>query len=264
MAEVDNVGEIFDVGDVVAHGILYAAVQVDCQHALGACRHASGTEGVAELVVGNLVAQTAARGERVGVVAQIGEEGMPFGIHLGCKVCPFAVAALTVFSQQCHGLHGEGEQGLGTLFVEPFHEPFLQPRQTVPVGFAPIGENKVAEKAVEIVAVVVGDVPKHRLVVAGTCGLVQRVYYLLKAVGNHLVDGALFDGEVYNPVGFFPVLPAVFQPEEIVQIHQELGCGAGTAQHAGDHKDHIDKATAEALQVGRSLGVAADGSRAPD
>lgn len=42
----------------------------------------------------------------------------------------------------------------------------------------------------------VGDVPKHRLVAAGGGRLVQAVDYLLKGVGDDLVDGTPARGEV--------------------------------------------------------------------
>ena len=100
------------------------------------------------------------------------------------------------------------------------------------------------------------------MIVAGTGGLVQRVDYLLKAVGNHLVDGALFSGEVYHLVRVLPIVLAVFQCDEMVEVHKKLGRGACTAEHTRHHEYHIDKSTAEALKVRRSLGVATDGGGA--
>ena len=58
--EVDDLREILPVVELVVHGILDAAVEVDGQHALGTCGDATGTEGVAETVVLDLIAQAAA------------------------------------------------------------------------------------------------------------------------------------------------------------------------------------------------------------
>ena len=60
MAQVHYVSQVFEIGDVVVYCILDASVQVDGQHAFGARRDTAGAEGVAELVVGYFVAQTAA------------------------------------------------------------------------------------------------------------------------------------------------------------------------------------------------------------
>ena len=60
MTEVYHPTEVLLVVELVVHGVLYAAVQVDGEHALRTCRYASRTESIAESVVLNLVAQTAA------------------------------------------------------------------------------------------------------------------------------------------------------------------------------------------------------------
>ena len=60
---VHEVGDILEEGDIVhsvLHCILYAAVEIDGEHGLGTRGHSAGTEGVAESVVLNFVAQTAA------------------------------------------------------------------------------------------------------------------------------------------------------------------------------------------------------------
>ena len=58
--EVDDFLDEAKERHAVLFFVLDAAVHVDCEHALGACRHAAGAEGVAELVVGNLVTEAAA------------------------------------------------------------------------------------------------------------------------------------------------------------------------------------------------------------
>ena len=259
VAEVDDVGEELLVVLAVVDGILYAAVEVDGEHALAARADAAGAEGVAEAVVGDFVAQTAAAAERVGVVADVGEEGVPFGIHPGGElghVLIHEVAVLVI--QQGHRLDGEGEDGLGTLVVEPAHETFLQPAEAVPIGSAAVGETELAEKALEVGFVVIGDVPEHRLVVAGAGGLVERVDNLFEAVGDDLVHRLLAQAEVDHTVGLLVVVLAVVLLDEVVEVHQELGRGAGAAEHRAHHEDHIDKAAAVGLEVGGCRAVAAD------
>ena len=82
---------------VVACRILDAAVEVDGEHALRTCADATGAEGVAEAVVLDLVAEAAARRQRVGVVAEVSKERVSFGIHLGGEVAPFLVDNVAVF-----------------------------------------------------------------------------------------------------------------------------------------------------------------------
>ena len=60
VAEIDNLTEILQIVYLVVDGILYAAVQVNGEHGLGTRRNATSTQRIAEAIVGNLVAQTAA------------------------------------------------------------------------------------------------------------------------------------------------------------------------------------------------------------
>ena len=263
VAEVDDVQQEVSVVQAVVDGILDAAVEVDGEHGLGTRGDAAGAEGVAEAVVGDLVAQAAAGTQRVGVVGDIGEEGMAFGVHLGGEgghVLVDEVAVLVV--EQGHGFDGEGEHGLGALLVEPAHETLLQPAEAVPVGFRAVGETELAEDALEIGFVVIGYVPEHRLVVARAGGLVEGVDNLLEAVGDDLVHRLLAQREVDHAVGLLPVVLSVVLLDEVVEVHQELGRGAGAAQHGGDHEDHVDESAAVALEVGGGRGVASDGGGA--
>ena len=116
---------------------------------------------------------------------------MSLGIHLGGEVTPLLVYHVSVLGEQGHGFHGESQHGLGALLVEPLHEPFLQPVETVPVRLAAVGEEELTEEALEVGLVIVGDVPEHGLVVTGSRGLVDGIDNLLKAIGDHLVYGAL-------------------------------------------------------------------------
>ena len=141
---------------------------------------------------------------------------MAFGIHLSSEIAPFLVDHVTIFREQCHRLNREGKYALQTFGVEPFHESFLEPTQRFPIGLRAIGEVEVSKQRLKIVAVVVGDVPEHGLVVAGTGRLVERIYDLLEAVGDDLVDGARFERMVDNFIGTFVIVLSVVLGDEIV------------------------------------------------
>ena len=96
VAEIDDATQILQIVYLVVHSILDTAVQVDGEHGLGTRRNTTGTQRIAETVVGNLVAQTAARAQRVSIVAHIGEERVSFRIHLCREVAPLLVLAFTV------------------------------------------------------------------------------------------------------------------------------------------------------------------------
>ena len=74
MHKIHNLSKICKVVAAVLYRVLDTAVKVDGKHALRTCGHSAGTEGVAESVVLDLVAQTAAGCERIGIVAHICEE----------------------------------------------------------------------------------------------------------------------------------------------------------------------------------------------
>ena len=262
MHQVDDLFEVGQVVHAVLHGILDAAVEVDRQHALRTGRYAAGAERVAEPVVLYLVAQAAARRQRVGVVADIGEERVPLGVHLRRDVAPFLVHHVAVPGQQGHRLDREGQHGLRALAVEPRHETLLQPRQRFPVRLRPVGEYEFAEQAFEIVAVVIGHVPEHGLEVTRPRGLVDRVDDLFETVRNHLVDRPVLFREVDHLVRPLVVIFSVLLFDEIVHIHQELRRGAGAREHRRYDEDHVDEAAAERLEIGRACRVAAHRERA--
>ena len=60
MAEINDITQILQIVDLIVYGKLDAAVQVDGEHRLRTGRHATSTQRIAEAIVGNLVAQTAA------------------------------------------------------------------------------------------------------------------------------------------------------------------------------------------------------------
>ena len=244
---------------VVLHGVLYAAVEIDRQHALRARRYAARPERIAETVVLNLVAQAAATRQRVGIVTDVGKERVSLGIHLGREVSPLAIHHVAVPRKQSHRLDRERKDRTRTLTVEPLHETFLQPTQRLPVGARPVGEDKLPEETLEIITVVICHVPEDSLEVTRTRRLVDRVDDLLKAVGDDLVDGAALLRQVDHLVRTKVVILAVLLLDEVVHVHQELGRGACAAQHARHDEDHVDKASAERLEVCRALRVAAYG-----
>ncbi len=93
--------------------------------------------------------------------------------------------------------------------------------------------------------VVVGDVPENRLEVACSRGLVDGIDYLLEAVGNHLVERAAAFRQVHNFPGVPIIVVAILFSDKIIQVHQKLGCGAGTAEHTRYDEYHIDESSAE-------------------
>ena len=127
VAEVNNMREVFLIVEIVIDSILYATIQVDSEHALRTGRNSTGSQRIAEPVVLYLVTQTTARAEAVGIVAEICEEAVTLGVHLGCKLSPLLVLTFTILGKHGHGLDREGKHRLGALLVEPLHESFLQP-----------------------------------------------------------------------------------------------------------------------------------------
>ena len=185
---------------------------------------------------------------------------MPLGVHLSREVSPFLVDDVAVLAEKSHRLDGEGEHRLGSFLIEPLHEALLEPAQRFPLGLASVGEDELSEEALEVGTVVVGDVPEHRLVVARAGRLVDGVDNLLEAVADNLVDGALLCRDVNLTVGVQIVVVTVLTADEVVEVHEKLGCGARTAQHARHHEYHVDEPSAEGLQVRRSRRVSTDGT----
>ena len=78
-----------------------------------------------------------------------------------------------------------------------------------------VREAEVIEQALEIITVVITDVPEHGLEVTGARRLVDGVDDLLEAVGDDLVEGALFLGEVHHFVGPLVIVFSVLLLDEI-------------------------------------------------
>ena len=224
--QIDHLLYIRLIRDVVTYGVLDSAVQVDRQYRLRTRRDTAGAEGVAETVVRDRVTQTAAAREAVRIVAHVGEERVTLRVHLCREIAVLLVFDIAILRQQRHRLYREREHRTRTLFVEPVHESLLQPVQTVPVRRFAVRETEVLKQALEIVAVVVADVPEYRLEVTGTARLVQTVNNLLEAVADDAVDRATFQTQIHHLVRTLVVILAVLLLDEIVHIHKELGRSA--------------------------------------
>ncbi len=224
--QVDDLFDISLIRDIVAYSVLDSAVEVDGQYRFRTRRHTTRSQRVAEAVVGDLVTQTAAAGERVGIVAHVGEERVTGRIHLCGEVAVLLVLDVAVLGQQRHCLYREGQDATGALLVEPAHETTLQPVEAVPVRLFAVGEVEIAEERLEIVAVVVADIPEHRLVVTRTGGLVQAVHHLLEIVADELVDSTTLQAQIDHFVSTFVVVVTILLLDEVVHIHKELGRSA--------------------------------------
>ena len=264
MHQVNDILNICLIRDVVANSILNSTVQVDCQYRFRTGRHTTCAQRVTEAVVCNLVTQAAATRQTVGVVAHIREERVTFRVHLGREIAVLFVFDIAVLCQQSHRLYRERQHATRTLFVEPVHETTLQPVQTLPVRSLTVRETEVLKQTLEIITVVVTDVPEYGLEVTRTARLIQTVHYLLEAVGNNLVNRATFQTHVYYFVGAFVVIVTVFLLNEIVHIHKELRRSARTRKHGRNHEHHVDEAAAERFQVVRRSCVTADTLRSAD
>ena len=74
MHQVYNLLNVFLIRDSHALCILDTTVQVDGKHTLGTGTYATCAKCIRESVIGNLVTQTAAAGQGVCIVADIGKE----------------------------------------------------------------------------------------------------------------------------------------------------------------------------------------------
>ena len=81
-----------------------------------------------------------------------------------------------------------------------------------------VREEEVAKQTVEVVFVVVGDVPEHALEVACSRGLVDGIDNLLEAIGDDFIQGALLERQINHLVGTFVIVVAVFLADRIKAI----------------------------------------------
>ena len=133
----------------------------------------------------------------------------------------------------------------------------MQPTQCVPRRFFAVGEAEIAKDTLEVVLIIIRDIPEYGLEVASSRRLIDGIDHLFEAIRNDFVHRALLLGKVYDLVGAQIEVIAVFLLEEVAHIHQKLRRGASARQHGGDDKHHIDKTAAETFQVSRRRRVAA-------
>ena len=115
-----------------------------------------------------------------------------------------------------------------------------------------IREAEVTEDRVEVVTVIVTDVPENRLEVTSTSRLVDGVNDLLEAVGNDFVQCTFLKTQIHHFVSAFVVILTVFLLNKVVEIHEELRRSACSGKHGTNHEDHIHETTAERFEVVRS------------
>ena len=212
--------------------VLFQPVHVDGDDVDGTGCHAARAEGVAEGSVFNGVAQTAAGSQGVGIIGKINEEGIAFRQLFRHFVGKHGVFAFASVGQHRSGNDGEGQNGFGTLLIEPFEEEVLQLRYACPHRFAEIGKDKIAEHRVEIVLIVNGNIPKHALIAARGCGLVDAVHHLLHVVGDFFAVG-------------FQIIVAVVFAGEVVEIGQKFHRRHRAGKLRADGKYQVDKRTAK-------------------
>ena len=89
-----------------------------------------------------------------------------------------------------------------------------------------VREAEVTKDRVEIVTIVVTDVPENGLEVTSTCRLVDGVNNLLEAVCDDFVQRTVFETQINNFVSTFVVILTILLLNEVVHIHQEFRCSA--------------------------------------
>ena len=133
----------------------------------------------------------------------------------------------------------------------------MQPTQRVPRRLFAVGEAEIAKDTLEVVLIIIRDIPEYGLEVARSRRLIDGIDHLFEAIRNDFVHRTLLLGKIYDLVGAQIEVFAVFLLEEIAHIHQKLRRGASARQHGGDDKHHIDEAAAETFQVSRRRRVTA-------
>ena len=103
--------------------------------------------------------------------------------------------------------------------VEPLHETLLKPRKALPVRLRTIGEVEITKDALEIVLIVLCDIPKYCLVVTSTCRLVQRIDNLLEIVSDDFVYCTLLKTEISLIIRTLVVVQAILLTDKIIHVH---------------------------------------------
>ena len=113
-----------DFGGKVAP-VLLQPVHVNGDDVDGTGRYAARTKCVAEGAVFDGIAQAAAGSQGVGVIGKIDEEGIASRQLFRHFIGKHGVFAFATIGQHRSGHDGEGQNGFGTLLIEPFEEEVL-------------------------------------------------------------------------------------------------------------------------------------------
>lgn len=172
-------------------------MHIDGDNLCTACDDATRAEGVAEGVVGEFVAETAAGRKAVDAVAHIDKEAVSF-LHLPCTVPhEFCVGEAVLRGKEAGGEDGEGQEFLVTLPPKPLHEEDLQFTGGLHIDLCAVGVVEATEHFLHVGAVKDADVPKDALISSGTGGLVEGVDDALQ----FLLDLSTVCLEVISAVG---------------------------------------------------------------
>ena len=236
-----------------ALSILYDAADVQGDDVAATCHDTGQTGSRVEGILGELVLQAAAGCQGVGTVADVGEEGVSFGIHLCSEVLVLLVDDVTGLwvVNHSHGLYREGEDLFQAELVEPLHEHALQGVDGLPLWLCAVGVEEVAEQGVEVGVVIVGHVGERRLVGAVSCRLVDAPYELLEGLDDVVAYGTLLEAYVgschivHMLVPFFSELA-----DDVVVQHDEIFTeGYGSLTLGGEQEGEVGNLSAERLEV---------------
>ena len=98
--------------------------------------------------------------------------------------------------------------------LEAFHSSFT------------IREAEVLEEGLEIISVIITDIPEDRLIVTRAGRLIERINDLLEEIADDIINRTMFETEIHYLVGTFVIVLSIFLLDEIVHIHKELGRSA--------------------------------------
>ena len=121
-------------------------------------------------MVGNLVAQAAARSQTIGTLGLIDKEGVPLAEFLGTHIGKILIHRLTLSCKHSGSYHRESEDGFKTFCIEPLKEKVLQLEQMIIARAAHIWKDKLSKHTIEIRLIIKGDIPKKQ---TGSHGLPQ-------------------------------------------------------------------------------------------
>ena len=150
-------------------------MHIDGDDLCTACDDAARAEGVAEGVVGKLVAEAATGRKAVYAVRHIDKEAVSL-LHLPCTVPhEFCVGEAVLCREEAGGENREGQEFLVTLPPKPLHEEDLQFTSGLHINLCAVGVVKAAEHFLHVGTVKDADIPEHGLIAPCAGGLVEGV-----------------------------------------------------------------------------------------